>query len=200
MKITKFLLTFFCSLGFGAPAFADKISLDEISAYFNAMTTLQAQFTQSSSDGTVQAGILMIKRPGKMRFEYAPPQEALVLSSNNAVAIFDGRSNSPPEIYPLRRTPLSIILARNVNLNRAKMVVGHEYDGQTTIVVAQDPEHPEYGTIRLKFSDSPVRLDEWEIVDGSGGQTSVVIGTRDTGLDLNRALFDIETERRKRER
>ncbi len=190
-----------CSLGVSAPAFAEKISLDEISAYFNAMTTLQAQFTQISSDGSVQAGTLMIKRPGKMRFEYDAPQEALVLSSNNAVAIFDGRSNSPPEIYPLRRTPLSIILARNVNLGRAKMVVGHEYDGQkNTTVAAQDPEHPEYGTIRLQFSDNPVRLDRWEIVDGSGNQTSVVFGDRETGIDLGRALFDIDTERRKRER
>ncbi|HCI99679.1 MAG TPA: cell envelope biogenesis protein LolA, partial [Sulfitobacter sp.] len=58
--------------------------------------------------------------------------------------------NQPAETYPLSKTPLSIILAANVNLGQAKMVTGHNYDGTATTVRAQDPAHPEYGNIELK--------------------------------------------------
>nr|WP_106607600.1 outer membrane lipoprotein carrier protein LolA [Shimia abyssi] len=174
------------------PAMAEKLSLDALSTYLNGMTTVKSAFTQISDDGTVQTGNLYIKRPGKMRFEYNPPETSVVLASNNAVAIFDGRSNQPPETYPLRRTPLSIILARNVNLKQANMVVGHEYDGTATIVTAQDPVHPEHGYIQLKFTDSPAELRQWVIFDGGGGQTTVILGETEKELELPNSLFSIE--------
>ncbi|MEP2530266.1 outer membrane lipoprotein carrier protein LolA [Shimia sp.] len=174
------------------PAMADKLSLNEISAYLNDMSMVQSDFTQISEDGSVQTGKLYIKRPGKMRFEYNPPEKAVVLASNNTVAIFDGRSNLPPETYPLRRTPLSIILARNVNLGRANMVVGHEYDGTATVVTAQDPEHPEHGYIQLKFTGDPVELRQWVINNGSGSQTTIVLGATDKDVTLKNSFFSIE--------
>ena len=174
------------------PAMAEKLSLDALSAYLNDMKTVKSEFTQISDDGSVQTGNLYIKRPGRMRFEYNPPEKALVLTSGNTVAIFDGRSNQPPETYPLQRTPLSIILAKNVDLKRANMVVGHDYDGTATIVTAQDPEHPEYGNIQLKFTSDPVELRQWIINDGNGSRTTVILGATERDIALKNSIFNIE--------
>ena len=174
------------------PATAQKLSLDALSAYLNGMKTVEAEFTQISDDGSVQTGKLYIKRPGRMRFEYSPPDRALVLANNNTVAIFDGRSNQPPESYPLKRTPLSIILDRTVDLGRANMVVGHDYDGTATIVTAQDPESPEYGSIQLKFTSDPVELRQWIVNDNAGGRTTVILGATRTDVSLNNRIFDIQ--------
>nr|WP_232236935.1 outer membrane lipoprotein carrier protein LolA [Thiosulfatihalobacter marinus] len=174
------------------PATAQKLSLDALSAYLNGMKTVEAEFTQISDDGSVQTGKLYIKRPGRMRFEYSPPDRALVLANNNTVAIFDGRSNQPPESYPLKRTPLSIILDRTVDLGRANMVVGHDYDGTATIVTAQDPENPEYGNIQLKFTADPVELRQWIVNDNAGGRTTVILGATKTDVSLNNRIFDIQ--------
>ncbi|MGR3713050.1 MAG: LolA family protein [Shimia sp.] len=181
---------------FAVPAQAEQISLNALSAYLNGMSTLRAAFTQISDDGTVQTGTLYIKRPGKMRFEYNPPQKALVLASNNSVAIFDGRSNQPPEVYPLKRTPLSIILAKNVNLAQANMVVGHDFDGTATVVTAQDPENPEIGSIQLKFTAEPVELRQWVITDNVGSTTTVILGETTADISLANRLFDIDRVRR----
>ena len=124
-------------------ALAEKLPLDTLSKYLNGLTTAEADFTQVNSDGSVSTGKIFIKRPGRVRFEYAPPDKSLVLASAGQVAVFDGKSNQAPEQYPLKRTPLNLILADNVNLARAKMVVGHKSDATSTSVVAQDPEHPE---------------------------------------------------------
>jgi outer membrane lipoprotein-sorting protein len=116
------------------------------------------------------------------------------------VAIFDSKSNQPPEQYPLRRTPLNLILARNVNLSQAQMVVGHKEVGETTRVVAQDPKNPEYGTIELVFTANPTALRQWIITDDLGGQTVVDLGELQTGMELSGFLFDITAEREKQKR
>ena len=176
------------------PAMAEKIPLRTISDYLNSLTTVEADFTQVNSDGTISTGKIFIKRPGRVRFEYAPPDRSLVIAGGQQVAIFDAKSNQPPEQYPLKRTPLNLILAANIDLARAKMVVGHTEDGTSTRVRAQDPEHPEYGSIELVFTANPVELRQWVITDDLGAQTTVILGEMKKGVQLGARLFDISAE------
>ena len=178
------------------PAFAEKLSLNAISQYLNKLETAKAQFTQINDDGTISTGTIFLKRPGRARFEYNPPTDALVVAGGSQVAIFDGKSNAGPQQYPLKRTPLSLILAKDVNLSQAKMVVGHTYDG----TVAQDPENPEIGTIALKFTDSPTELRQWIITDNAGSQTTVILGELTTGGALKSSLFSITAAIKERAR
>jgi len=197
---TALLLAPLAALAFGLPARAEIIPLSELSAYLNRLTTAEAEFTQVNADGSTSAGKLFIKRPGRVRFEYAPPDRSLVMAGGGQVAIFDAKSNQPPEQYPLRRTPLNLILARNVDLGAAKMVVGHYEAQDTTRVVAQDPEHPEYGTIELVFTRDPITLAQWIITDDLGNRTTVMLERMVLGGDLPASLFNITTEQQRRSR
>ncbi|WP_133485095.1 LolA family protein [Aliiroseovarius marinus] len=182
------------------PAQAEKISLNAISNYLNGLNTAKSQFTQINDDGTISTGTIYLKRPGRARFEYNPPMDALVVAGGSQVAIFDGKSNAGPQQYPLKRTPLNLILARNVNLGQANMVVGHSYDGTATTVVAQDPENPDVGTIELKFTANPTELRQWIITDNAGSQTTVLLGELEKGIDLGASLFSITAAINKRTR
>lgn len=172
-------------------ALAQKLPLNDISAYLNQLQTAKGEFTQINDDGSISTGTIYIKRPGKVRFEYNPPESALVVAGSNTVVIYDKKSNQPAESYPLSRTPLSIILARNVNLGAANMVTGHRFDGTATVVTAQDPQNPEYGNIQLKFTGNPVELRQWVINDGNGSQTTIVLGDLQKGGNLPNSLFDV---------
>lgn len=200
MKMLRFALAPLLAVALAAPALADKIPLTELSRYLNALQTVQADFTQVNGDGTIATGKVFIKRPGRVRFEYAPPDRTLVIAAEQQVAIFDPKSNQPPEQYPLARTPLNLILAANVDLAKAKMVVGHTSDAKTTSVIAQDPNHPEYGTIKMVFTGSPTELRQWVITDDTGNQTTVILGELAKGGALGAALFDISAETDKRVR
>lgn len=198
MNTLRALLAPLALIALALPAAAEKIALSDVSAYLNQIVTAETGFTQVNADGSIATGKLFIKRPGRVRFEYAPPDQSLVLASAGSVAIFDAKSNQPPEQYPLRRTPLNLILAANVDLGRAKMVVGHVEDGTSTRVKAQDPEHPEYGTIDLVFTADPVALRQWVITDDLGQQTTVILGELKAGGDYPPSLFSITTEAEKR--
>lgn len=198
MKPFRALITSLALMALPLPALADKIGLAELSAYLNQLATVQSDFTQVNGDGSVSLGKIYIKRPGRVRFEYAPPDKSLVLASAETVAIFDGKSNQPAEEYPLKRTPLNLILAPKIDLARAKMVVGHNEVENATRVVAQDPEHPEYGTIELVFTANPVALRQWVITDDLGQQTTVILGELQPVDDLKASLFNIVEEKSRR--
>ncbi len=198
MKPLFALVTSLALMVLPLPAFAEKIGLSDLSAYLNQLSTVQSDFTQVNADGSVSLGKIYIKRPGRVRFEYAPPDRSLVLASAETVAIFDGKSNQPAEEYPLKRTPLNLILAPQIDLGRARMVVGHKEVENTTRVVAQDPEHPEYGTIELVFTANPVTLRQWVITDDLGQQTTVILGELQPAGDLKASLFNIVEEKSRR--
>ncbi len=198
MKPFRALITSLALMALPLPALADKIGLAELSAYLNQLATVQSDFTQVNGDGSVSLGKIYIKRPGRVRFEYAPPDKSLVLASAETVAIFDGKSNQPAEEYPLKRTPLNLILAPKIDLARAKMVVGHNEVENATRVVAQDPEHPEYGTIELVFTANPVALRQWVITDDLGQQTTVILGELAQGQNFKPSLFNIVEEKSRR--
>ncbi|MEO1140656.1 MAG: outer membrane lipoprotein carrier protein LolA [Pseudomonadota bacterium] len=187
MRVLAFVLA--CVLA--SPAAAEKLSLGEISQYLNGFQTASGEFTQINDDGTISTGQIYIKRPGRVRFEYNPPEKTLVVADGDTVGIVDPKSNTGGEAYPLDRTPLKIILARNVDFSRERMVTGHASDGKTTTVRAQDPAHPEYGNIELVFTDSPVELRQWVINDSAGSRTTVVLGELNKGVRLDNERFVI---------
>ncbi len=196
MKTLRILLAPALWLALALPSFAAPVSLAAISRYLDSITSAETEFTQRNADGSTSTGRLLIHRPGRMRFEYSG-DDTLVLASGGQVAIFDAKSNQPPEQYPLARTPLNLILARNVDLTRARMVVAHGESNGMTTVTAQDPEHPEIGTITLFFSPSPLKLEQWVVTDETGAQTLVRLGPLRPG-DFPPSTFSIDFETRRR--
>ncbi len=175
-------------------AAAAPLPLATLSAYLNGLATVQASFTQDNSDGTTSSGQLIIQRPGRMRLQYDPPEKSLVIVAGGTVAIFDAKSNQPPEQYPLSRTPLNLILARNIDLSTAKMVVGSAEIKGLTHVLAQDPKHPEYGTIELIFTPAPVQLAGWIVTDDMGNETTVHLSGITRVAPPPASTFSVEVE------
>ncbi len=193
MKIISILCMVLAS-----PVAAEKISLNEISSYFNAMTTAEAQFLQITDTGETSTGRLFIRRPGRIRFEYDPPEATLVVVGGGQVAVFDPKSRDEPLRFPLRHSPLNLVLEREVDLAQRDMVVAHfEVESQTAVTL-QDPENPDYGFIQLIFNDNPVQLHQWVVQDNSGGQTHIILDSLTEGGKLSNMLFNIQHEMRKR--
>lgn len=183
--------------GFAAsPSLAQQLSLSQVSSYLNSFTSAEGEFTQINADGTISTGTVFIKRPNRVRFEYNPPEESLVVAGGGQVAIFDPRSNTGPDRYPLNQTPLSIILERNIDLTRTNMVTGHTSDGATTTVTAQDPDRTEYGNIQMVFTSEPVELRQWIVTDDTGQQTTVILGDLAKDGQVPDLLFNIQREMR----
>jgi outer membrane lipoprotein-sorting protein len=199
--MTTRILYFFAVIAlviYAGAASAQQLTLRQISDYLNGLQTAQGGFTQINADGTLSTGQIYIKRPGRIRFEYNAPDDTMVLAGGGQLAIFDPRSNTGPDRYPLSRTPLSIILRENVDLGSENMVTNVTSDGTTTTVTAQDPENPQYGNIQLVFTANPVELRQWIVTDDLGTQTTVILNDLVAGAAIRDVLFNIQAEMRRR--
>lgn len=175
------------------PAAAEKIPLTELSRYLNGLKTAVADFTQVNGNGSISSGKLFIHRPNRVRFQYAN-DNTLVLASGGQVAVFDAKSNQPHQEYPMSKTPLSIILADNVNLGKSGMVTGYAESKNSTVVTAQDPVHPEYGNIQMVFTANPTELRQWVVTDDTGKKTTVILGEMTKGVNIPPSTFAIASE------
>ena len=198
MGSLSLIVSFLLALCLSTAVWADKISLNALSSYLDGLRNVEAKFTQINADGSLSTGALYIKRPGRIRFEYDPPNDALVLASQGQLAIFDPNGNDVPESYPLSKTPLSLILADNINLSRESMVRGHQFDGTSTTLTVQDPEHPERGLIALVFTGPTPQLRQWVIEGQNGEQTVIVLNDVATDMPLNDNLFNVMLNQEKR--
>ena len=107
-------------------AFANKIptiqltaeqqqSVNKISDYINSFQTLKSDFTQISPKGTASRGVLMISKPGKLRFEYAAPNPLLIVSDGRWLTIKD-RVREKGDQFPLSATPLRLVVSPKIDL------------------------------------------------------------------------------------
>lgn len=167
----KTLLTVFIIALFGAPVRAEKISLSNLSSYLESIKKVSGNFTQINSDKTVSTGRIFLFRPGRMRMEYKTPDNSLVIVGGSQIAVFDSKSNTDARVFPLRKTPLNILLKKNINLKTSDIVIRHEEVENSTVVLLQDPKLSSYGSLKLVFVDHPVTLRQWVITNEMGDQT-----------------------------
>ena len=186
--LIKVLIIISCS---PHPSLAEKISLNKISDYINGLTTLQADFEQINSDGSIDTGKLYIRRPGKMRLEYTAPNNALVIAGAGSVAIFDDKSKNGPTLFPLKKTPLNLLLKKNVDLSKNEMITEHTANNENTFIVAKDPKRKSQSSIKMMFSNSPVSLQGWTITNQSNQKTKIILDKLDKKTKIPLYLFNI---------
>tara|TARA_B100001121_G_C18597704_1_gene577927 strand:+ start:481 stop:1077 length:597 start_codon:yes stop_codon:yes gene_type:complete len=191
----KFIAIFFCIWPFGIKlASAEKFSLVELSDYFNRFDTFQAEFHQFSDDGSTANGIILMKKPGRLRIAYQTPEDLLILGSGGQLAIFDPKGDPEPTLFPLNITPFSMVLKDQINLVGSSNILLHDYNQGETYLSLYDPKHPERGHIKLIFSGETPVLDRWIIQDESGNITLMSIERYEQNIALGEMQFNIQLE------
>ena len=170
------------------PARADMSEQDlddvgRVEDYFNAIDTLSAQFVQIAPGGEIAEGDFYLRRPGRLRFEYAPPVPILIVADGFRLIFYDSELGQV-SAWPIQATPLGPLVARTVELiesGHAQMV---SRDPGVLRVTLLDPDRPGDGSITLIFRDQPLELRQWEVIDPQGLVTVVAL----TGMRINLAL------------
>ena len=170
--------------------------VDKATAYIQGLSSAKGRFVQTDQRGTQTQGAFYMQRPGKARFAYDPPAGLLVVSNGNNVNIFDSRLKTY-ESYPLSKTPLNLLLAREVRLDRGVVITDVRPLADGFTIVAQDAKRQALGRISLDFSNSPVALMGWTVTDIKGGQIRVRLSDFAETSGLDPKLFVLTDPRRK---
>lgn len=163
--------------------------LTKVENYLNSIDTMQARFVQISSNGAYAEGEVFVDRPGHLRFDYDPPSTVLLVSNGLTLLYYD-RELKQASYIPLWETPLWFLVREKVELGGDLMVTDIKEGLGTLSVALQDRSAPESGKLTLIFSDSPITLRKWEVVDAQGILTQVSLINPIYGDKIDPELFN----------
>ena len=168
----------------------DRADLARIEAYMNAIDTVRARFLQVSSDGGVSEGNLYIDRPGNMRIDYDAPVPVVVVANGSWLIYVDTKLNQVTHI-PLASTPAGILLNKDVRLSGDITVTAFSRQADALRVTLVRTKDPTDGSMTLVFSDRPMILRKWSVIDAPGIETTVSLLDTHFGEALKRSLFEL---------
>jgi outer membrane lipoprotein-sorting protein len=150
----------------------DQSLVAQVETYLNGLTSLTANFLQVAADGSTRTGKAWLQRPGKMRFEYDPPDKQLLVAGFGLLVYNDPQLDQTTNI-PLGSTPLGILLARHVVLSGAVTVTSvSRAPGESRVTVIRTGKANE-GSLTLVFGTDPLELRQWVVTDAQQRQTQV---------------------------
>ena len=174
-----------------AAAQVNQGDLLRISNYLNGIGSLQGGFVQVGPDGDLSEGTFYMRRPGRIRFEYDPPNPTLIVADGFWVGVYD-TVDETLDRFPLSETPLDLLLRDRVNLRSEGAIRSIERSEGQLRVTAVDPAAADQGSITMIFTDNPLELNQWIVVDGQGLATTVALANTKRNVKLDPGLFFIE--------
>lgn len=164
----------------------------QVETYLNGLKTLEARFVQIASNGDFAEGRLYLMRPGKLRIEYDPPKPDLIVSDGFMLMHYDRELKQASHV-PLDSTPAGLLVDERISLNSDKVtVVGLQKEASAIRLGLVRTSDPSEGTVTLVFSEKPLALRKWIVVDAQGIVTTVTLQNPVFGQPLDKKMFYLE--------
>ena len=183
-----------------APAAAQVQSGDLVNAVtaLRAITTMRADFAQTDLRGKRLTGVLTLKNPGKIRFQYQKGVPILVVSDGKALTFIDYGVRQVQR-WPIGNSPLGALLNPRGNVMQYARLTPAT-NGQIVGIEVRDKRHPEYGVITFIFVrragvPGGLELSSWATVDSQNTRTVVNLSNQRYGLAVPDSTFKFNDPR-----
>lgn len=171
-----------------APAAVPQAAADKVNqavAALRAISTMRADFTQTDRNGQRVSGVLTLKRPGRIRFQYAPGVPMLIVSDGKALTLVDYEVRQVQR-WPIGNSPLGALLDPNRDVARFGRLQPTG-DPDVVSIEVRDKRHPEYGVITLIMVRKPsapggLELTSWVALDSQNKRTTIRLSNQQYGI------------------
>ena len=181
------------------PAAAQVDRLDQAVAALRGISTMRADFSQTDRNGQAVRGVMTLKAPGRIRFEYERSVNMLIVSNGRSLTMIDYDVNQKQR-WPISNSPLGALLDPRRDVKRYGRLLPTSNPSVLSIEV-KDPKKPEYGTITLIFvrdASAPggLELNSWVALDAQNKRTTVRLSNQRYGVEVPDSKFTYRDPRR----
>ncbi len=182
-----------------APLAAQSGKLDSAVAALRGIATMRADFSQTDRQGQRIDGVMTLKRPGKIRFEYEKGVPLLVVSNGKSLTLVDYEVNQVQR-WPISNSPLGALLDPSRDVKKYGKLMPTSNSNVMSVEV-RDPKRPEFGVITLVFTkDSSApggwELTNWVALDAQNNRTTVRLRNQKYGVSVSDSAFTYKDPRR----
>jgi len=166
----------------------DRADLQRVQQYLSSLTTVQADFVQTTNNTDLYRGHFYLKRPGRMRLEYEPPISYMYIADGTWLTYYDADLKQRKDV-PLGSTIADFITRSNVELSGDVTVTKVSRGNNQLSVQLVQTDKPNDGSLTLNFGLNPIILQSWVAVDAQGTVTQVDLTGIQPGVQLDNKLF-----------
>lgn len=182
-----------------APLAAASGEMDSAIKALRDISTLKADFVQTDRSGQRVSGVVTLKRPGKIRFQYEKGVPMLIVSDGHALTMIDYEVNQVQR-WPIKNSPLGALLDPGRDVARFGSLKPTGNPNVISIEV-RDPKKPEYGLITLilvKDTTAPGgwELASWVALDSQNNRTTVRLSNQRYGMAVEESTFRFRDPRK----
>ncbi len=168
-------------------------------AAIRGISTMKADFVQTDRQGRSVSGVMTLKRPGKIRFEYQKDVNMLIVSNGKSLTMVDYDVNQVQR-WPIKDSPLGALLDPNRDIARYGTLIPTG-DPNVISVEVRDLKRPEYGVITMIFvrnASAPGgwQLTNWVALDSQNNRTTVKLRNHRYGMAVNEKSFSYDDPRK----
>ena len=192
----KKIIYLFCALFFSINAKAQSVeNLQKIENYLNSIKSIEATFVQMASNGSTAEGRLFIKKPNKLRMEYAEPTNVLIVGNGDKIIYNDLDLDQVTHI-DYDDIPASMILSDKIKIDGEKIkIIDFYQDTGSTSITLDYANKGDIGPITLVFSNNPMELKQWKIVDPQSVEVSVSLYDTKKDSEINDEVFKFKNKK-----
>ncbi|MBO6518838.1 MAG: outer membrane lipoprotein carrier protein LolA [Rhodospirillales bacterium] len=149
--------------------------LKKAETYLDGIKTMQAEFLQISSSGDTANGKILLSRPKNLRIEYDPPTPILIVADGEFLSYVDTELKQVNHI-PIEDTPAAFLLRDDFSFTGPELTVTRfERRANTLRISAVQTKDPLAGELTLVFTENPMVLRKWVVIDAQGVITDLTL-------------------------
>lgn len=197
----KHLLAAAIAVTLSVPLSAAPATLADVQKALIATSTMTADFEQTAANGKIARGTMLLKRPGRIRFDYGKSVPWLVVANGSQLSFVDYQVSQVSQ-WPVRSTPLGVLLDPKADLARVARLLPESESPMPghVAVLAQDPKRPDIGKIVFFLkpdtaSPGGLRLQGWRVTDAQNNLTSVELSNIRTNVAISDSAFSFRDPR-----
>ena len=169
--------------------------IQKIENYLNNIKTIKSSFVQTASNGNTTEGILYIEKPNKIRMEYAPPADYMIVGDGKDIVFNDKELDQITHI-DYDDIPATLILSNKIQIDGKKLKITDFYkDSGTTEAVLEYTENKDIGPITLIFGNQPFELKQWKVIDTQDVEVTISLYNMERDIDLPETLFKFKQQK-----
>lgn len=186
----------------GVDAAGSPQAADDVKRWLRETKSLKAAFVQQGVDGKLVRGTFTMQQPGRMRFDYEPSVEMLIVADGKSVYFIDYEVRQLSR-YPLKETPLAPLLKLE-GLDELDLEAIEVREGPmagTIAATSRDKKHREYGVLTMMFEritpGGELALRAWTVLDAQGNLTQITLQNARENVQVADNAFKFKDPRRR---
>ena len=116
----------------------NQTDLKRVKNYLESIKTLKGNFLQIDSNGFTKSGKVFIARPGRLRFEYDPPDPILLIADGFYLIYIDKDLEQVSHVF-LKNTPVSFLLKEHIQFKDGVLNVPKQYQALQKLLSLYHP-------------------------------------------------------------